>query len=555
MNQVFRLIKMNRVLLANAASLVGSTGITSILGFVYWWLAAREFSPTIVGFASAAISAMMLFGTFAMLGMGTLLMGELSRQSDKAGALISTSLLLVGGVGLGFGIIVAIVSPYVTSSLQGLGINIQSVLLFAVGVSLTAITLVLDQALIGLLQGGLQLWRNALFAAVKLLAVYLASLWLAHTTGLALYTTWTIGNAASLLVLIGIAIVKGARPGVRILPQFSLLRKLGVDAIKHHALNLTLQAPAMLLPVIVTIALSATMNAWFYISWNLSSVGNTVVVSLTMALYAISASQPQVLARKMRLTLGLSLVACVLINIVFLFDTQQVLGIFGKSYAEQSTWILRILSIETFPYIIKAHYIAVSRIQGRVAPTTLITVATGLLELGGSALGVHLGGLTGLGLGWISAMLIEVMFMSPTVYKAVFVTKRSEEKAKTRRELFAEDLDLLDAEAWQSDTLIQPIWVADTLVLNAISLPKRLEEYDIDRMPTIHLASLPPTRSLAADGEATNSIYTRSTMLLADLPPEPKRVVSRPVRETHLPDLAFDDDETVELPAWKKKKK
>lgn len=505
MKKLFRWLAANKVLLSNAASMVGSTGVTSILGFAYWWLAARDFSPKIVGFASAAISTMTLLGTFGVLGMGTLLVGELPRRKpgEKA-SLISTALLLVGVLGLVLGLLFALAAPYVSASLKDLGADVGSIFLFATGACCTAITLVLDQALIGLLQGKLQLWRNTLFAVGKMAALFLLGFWFSQATGLALYETWTVGNVVSLLVLAVIALFKGVKPGKAILPRFSILRKLGLPAIKHHMLNLTLQAPTLLLPVLVTVTLSATANAWFYISWNLSSVGNIIASSLTMALYAVSSSQPQVLARKMHLTLSLSFAACVLINIVFLFGTPQVLGFFGHSYAEQAAWSLRILSIESFPFIIKTHYIAVRRIRGRVAPTAFITIATGALELGGSALGVRLGGLTGLGLGWFSAMCIEVLFMIPAVYKATRV--KQVERPKTREELFAGELDglapVMDTPRpdWKTDTLIQPVWVADTLTLAAIEVPKKTEvsprsafddwvPEDVPQWPTIRMAN------------------------------------------------------------------
>src|SRR5881275_3639940 len=76
-------VQVNSIILVNAGSLVGTTAVTSVLGFVYWWLAARQFPPEAVGFASAAISAMMLLATICILGLGTLLVGELPRQPGK----------------------------------------------------------------------------------------------------------------------------------------------------------------------------------------------------------------------------------------------------------------------------------------------------------------------------------------------------------------------------------------------------------------------------------------------------------------------------------------
>ena len=79
-------------LLKNASTLAATTGVTSLLGFVYWAAAARLFSQQAVGYGAAAISAMTLLGTIGMLGMGTLLIGELPRRSARAG-LVSAALI------------------------------------------------------------------------------------------------------------------------------------------------------------------------------------------------------------------------------------------------------------------------------------------------------------------------------------------------------------------------------------------------------------------------------------------------------------------------------
>ncbi len=413
-------VKTNNIILVNAGSLVGTTGVTSVLGFVYWWVAARQFLPQAVGFASAATSAMMLLATCGELGLNTLLVGELPRQRGREASLISAALITVGGMGGCLGIIFAAVASYLSNDFQILRTSIGTIALFASGVSLTAVTLVLDQATIGLLRGGLQLSRNIFFAGAKLAALVVVSLWLTHLSGLTIYATWVFGSALSLAALSGLVISKVGWPNRSYLPEWGLLRNLGLVALKHHALNLTLLAPSMILPVLVTIVLSATTNAWFFVSWSLGGVGNIVSSALTVTLYAVSSAQPRVLARKLRLTLSLAFLATVLADCVLLLGTRQVLGLFGHSYAEQAVWSLRILAVESFPFIIKNHYIAVSRIQGRVAHATLVAIAGGILELGGSVLGARLGGLTGLSLGWFAAVCIEAVFMSRTVYRAAY---------------------------------------------------------------------------------------------------------------------------------------
>lgn len=417
---LFQWIKTNIVMLVNAGSLIGTTAVTSVLGFAYWWVVARWFPPDAVGLGAATISAMMLLGMVCMLGLGTLLIGELPRRPGKEGPLISAALIVVGGVGGCAGVVFALVAPFVAADFQVLRASVEDILLFAVGVSLSAISLVLDQALIGLLRGELQLWRNTFFAAAKLAALFVVSLWLSHRTGLTIYTTWLIGNALSLAVLTGYVILKKGWSRRTYLPQWGLLRLLGFAALQHHIFNLLYQLPPLVLPVLVTILLSPTMNAWFYVSYMLVNFIFGVSYALTTTLYAICSAHPAILARKARLTLGLGAVIAILANCVFQFATSQVLGVFGHIYAEQAMWSLRILALGAFPFIIRGHYIAIYRIQGRILHALLPVTAGMLIELGAAALGARLGGLSGLSLGWIAALYAEAVFMSRTVYRAAF---------------------------------------------------------------------------------------------------------------------------------------
>src|SRR6266566_911558 len=417
---LYRWARTNSVMLVNAGSYIGATAVTSVLGFAYWWAAARWFSPQAVGLGSATISIMTLLGTVCIVGLGTLLVGELPRQPGKEGSLISAALIIVGGIGGCAGIVFAVVAPFVSTDLEPLRASVQNIVLFAVGVSLTAITLVLDFALVGLLRGKLLFWRNTLFAVAKLAALFAVSLWLSHIVGLTIYATWAVGNALSLAALAGFAVLKGGRFRRVNWPEWGLLRKLGPAALQHHMLNLTLRAPALALPVLVTVLLSATTNAWFYVSWMLASFVFIVPVALTTVLYAMVSGQPTSLAHKTRLTLGLASMASVLAACVLLLGTKQVLGLFGHAYAEQASLSLHILAFGSFPIIIKYHYVTICRIQDRIARATLPMIVGCLLELGLAVLGARLGDLPGLSLGWVAAVCVEALFMSRTVYKAVW---------------------------------------------------------------------------------------------------------------------------------------
>ena len=347
-------------IILNSSSLIIGTAVTSGLGFLYWWVVARSFSPNVVGFASAAISAMLLLGSAGGgLGVGTLLVGELRRQPSKAGELITTASLVVASASGALSIIFVLIMPYLSPDLNTIVDSPVTTMLFGLGVIFSAVASILDPALIGLMRGGIQLWRNIVFATAKLV-ILIVIVRLLNGDGMLIYATWVAGNLISFAYLMWVA----ARKGTPLLyvPRMDILRKVGRSALEHHALNLAIIGPGYILPIIVTISLSATANARFYIAWLITSFITTIPGSLTMLLYAVGAADQALLSSKICFTLQLSVLSCVLSYGVLLIGGDFVLHIFGNSYVEQAGWSLRILALAAFPWIIKTHYVAICRV-------------------------------------------------------------------------------------------------------------------------------------------------------------------------------------------------
>ena len=407
-----------QAILGNAASLCASVGFNSALGFVFWWLAARQFPAAAVGLAAAAISAMSLLGTAAMLGQGTALVGELHKHRGHEGALMSSSLITPAMAGFVFGALFAIVGGHFSPDFVALGDSWASVLVFAVGVVLTSVTLVIDQALVGLLLGGLQLWRNVSFALAKLLLLGGLGVIVGHGNGIVIYIVWAIGNVISVGFLAGVAASRGALTASS-LPRVYLLRQLGSSGLRHHALNLALRSPGLALTLIVATTLSVAATAYFYASWMIMSLGLAASASLVTTLYAVSAGSPAALTHRVRFTVGLGLAIGVAMSAVLLGGGSLLLGLFGAEYAQQASGALRILCLSICPMVIKDHYVTIKRIHGDLTAAAAIAAVAGIGEVCGAIVGGRLDGLNGVASGWLIAVVLEAMFMGPLVFRTV----------------------------------------------------------------------------------------------------------------------------------------
>jgi O-antigen/teichoic acid export membrane protein len=417
----------NRAIVINASSLIGTTAVTAGLGFLYWLVAAREFSPGAVGLASASISAMTLLGYVGMLGLGTMLIGELPRQRGRESSLITTAALLSGFAGGVLGLLFAALAPLIAADFKPLQASLGMIVVFAAGVALSSASMVVDQALIGLLLGGAQFGRNAVFALVKLGALVLVSLWVTQRTGVAIYATWIIGNVVSMAVVAAVGTARGwfhlpARP------QWSVLRGLRRAALGHHGLNLTLQLPVLGLPIVVTASLTAAFNAYFYVAWMVAvSFIWVAPAALSVVLYAVSSKTPAALGRAIRFTLGISVVAGLLSNLVLPLIGDPILHLFGATYVSHAGPSLRILVLAVFPLVIKDHFVSLCRLDRRLTKATALIGAGGLVELAAAAVGAHVSGLAGLSAGWTAVICVEAVLMAPTVYRAVVQDSKDRE--------------------------------------------------------------------------------------------------------------------------------
>jgi O-antigen/teichoic acid export membrane protein len=421
----------HQAILSNAGSMVVAAGATSFLGAAFWWLAAQHFSQHAVGVAGAAVSAMTLLGFAATIGLGTVLMGELPRRESKAHGLLNAALAIAavagGLLGLGF----AAVAPLVSSGFDPLRQSWISVAVFAGGVSLTALTLVLDQALIGLLRGGLQLTRNIVFAAVKLILLLgVAALAAAHG-GMGIYAAWALGALLSLVVLVPFY----RRQRDPLTSNFRDLHSMRLDAASHHAFNLALRAPDLLLPVMVLVVLSPNLSASFYIAWMIASLLFGIPQSLSTVLYAVGSGDPQDLERRFRFSLGVSGACGVAAVLILLVAGEPILELFGASYASQATIAVQILAIGVFPETIRTHFVAVRRLNRRIGAALPLVWGGAVLEVAGGTIGgIATDSLTGVAIGWLIAICIESSVMSRDVWRMVAPGERGASEVEGPRE-------------------------------------------------------------------------------------------------------------------------
>jgi O-antigen/teichoic acid export membrane protein len=409
-------IARNKALLSNATSIVGTVGIQSVLGFVYWALAAKLFSPPEVGLGSAATSAMTLLGTVGMFGLGPMLIGELPRRRVR-GPLVSASLIATGVGSLVLGVAFAVTAPRFGTGFDFATGSLMAMALFLFGVVITGVTKTFDQACIGILKGGIQLTRNLVLAIVKVATLPLGAYLIHDVFGVGIMLTWVVG----MLISLGWVAIQLSRSGVSVTPKpdWDSLRALGRVTLAHNWLNLAIFVPPALMPVVVTGVVSPTANAAFYVAWMIASFMYIIPASLSTVLFAVASADATAMAAKLRFTMRVSMYLGVPGMLAVFLGGHFILEVFGKSYAADGTIPLWLFAACYLPTVPVSFYIAVCRTTNKVPLAAAVLTTSSVIQIAAAAAGGVVGGLLGLSIALVAVKFIEGFVTLPAVLKAM----------------------------------------------------------------------------------------------------------------------------------------
>lgn len=400
----------------NSLWLMSTTIVNSALGYGYWLIIARMFTPAKVGLAAGLIALMTLTSLASNLGTASALVQRLParRTLDEWSTTLSASLL--GGAA--FGVVAALIvvlglheiSPTLSSTRQGLVVG----LLFVAGSAFWTVGTVLDYAFIAVRRSRDTTSRNALFGVTKIpLVLLLPAMLGAHAAVTTILASWVLACIFSCALAVRLMIPR-LRPGARLRlgGTWAELKAMTRMLAGNYFITLGNVLPAYLLPVIVVSRLSAAENAYFYITWLVGGVFFMISSSIASSLFAEGSNAPTALYRlsvsSARMTATLLAPAMLLMFLAGRF----ILTMFGAHYADAGIALLLILTAAAVPDGITNIYVAVLRVEGRLRVAASLTCGMALMAvLGGWALAPSYG-LAGIGVVWLASQTIGSVWVA-----------------------------------------------------------------------------------------------------------------------------------------------
>lgn len=325
-------------MLTNSALLFATTLMMAGSGALFWVLAARLASPEEVGLAGSLVSTTEALALFAQLGLNITLVRTMPTSERRAADVAFAALVVTVAGGL-LALLFALLLPAVSPRLHDVLSSPVVVVLFCVLVAATALNVLTDAVFLSIDRVRSYLWLNGvLLGLAKCTLPFL----LAGAGALGLYGS--VGGAALLCGLASLWVVFRHLPGSRRpspSPQLRSARGFAGAGYATYVLNVI---PQMVLPLVVINALGAAEGAVFFLSAQIITLQNAVILAVGNSMYAESERTPHrrvAVVRRGGLTLA---VVAVLGAVVVVAAAPLFLSIFGPAYVEEGTVTLRVMS-------------------------------------------------------------------------------------------------------------------------------------------------------------------------------------------------------------------
>ena len=404
-----------RSLYINAYYLMADVIVVSVLGFAFWTLVARLYSPAEVGLASATIAAVIYLARLSRLGFGYGLIRFLPDTGEKAAVLISTCFTITGLISMAAALV--FLSGLNLWSPAILYLHTPGLFIFFVALA-TAYTLFLlvEQAFIAERRAGYVLLKNTVAGIIKILAAILfASLF--STSGI--FLSWGMSIFIALAAALFLFLPR-LRHGYLPVPA---VNKEMVSSVLHFSLGnyfaeLLWFTPLMVFPLIVINILGAELNAYFYMPWTIAQMLFAIPMAVSMSLFAEGSYDERSLRENVKKSVYLCLLILVPALVILFPLSDKLLLLFGNGYSENGATLLRTLVVSVIPVGIIHISLSAMRVKKNVAGIIIVSFSVAFLSLLSGYILVTRMGLPGIGIAWLATQtLIAISVVLFLFYK------------------------------------------------------------------------------------------------------------------------------------------
>lgn len=404
-------------LLRNSVFLAAASVFTAGLGFLFWTVVARMFTPQDVGIATSFISTASLVAYLSLFGLNSSLVRFLP-GADHPNALVTQATAGVTVVAVILGTACALLFPLVAPRLGFVSANPLYVLLFVVFAVMATVNLLTDAVFIAARKTQYNIVTDGfLQGLVKLALPFL----LVGSGAIGIFAATGIASAVAVLAsLILLHTVVGTRPDFR--PRHTeLTRQLRYSSSTYISSVLNL-VPVLVVPLIILEKLGPAQAGFYYVAYQVANLLNAFATAVGEALFAEGshdASQFISLMRRSARLLAIALLPTAALVAAF---SEIILQIFGAEYRQSGEGLLLLLAGNAVFVGLNTWASFALKILGVMRPLIVSNVIYSLVVVTSTFL-LAPQGLVWTGLAWITGTAASGLYAAAAVRRHLRSTK------------------------------------------------------------------------------------------------------------------------------------
>lgn len=405
----------------NGYALVFSSTGASVLGLLYWFVAARLYPAETIGVNAALLSTINFLANLAQLNLLNALNRFLPTAGGASKRLIIGAYLTTMGLGLVGSLIFLGGLSWWAPALGVLRHHWLLGMSFTLGVMVYALFSLQDGVLVGLRQATWVPVENLAFAVAKLL---LLALPVALFADYGIYASWLVPMALALLP-VNWLIFRWLLPNHLASTQ-GQTRPLGVTDVARYIAgdyfgSLIWTATICLMPLLVLQRAGATANGYYYMAWTITYALYLISRNMGMSLVTEAALAPSQLLTLSYRTLSQSFRLLTPLTLGLVAGAPWLLHFFGADYATEATTLLRLLVLSALPGVVTTVYVAMVRSQRRLKALIIVNFALCLSVLTISYLFLDRYGTVAVGWAWLVSQSVVALVLLLTEMRPLWL--------------------------------------------------------------------------------------------------------------------------------------
>lgn len=370
---IFKKMYADRIL-KNSMYLIMTNFSGMVIGFFFWMIAAKFYSPGDIGTISAILSSMLLISMISCVGLPMAMTLYLPVNAQKANGIINSCLLVGITVSAIFSLIFILGINIWAPRLEPILGNFKLGIIFVITTIMTTVSLFMGGTFTAGRRSSFQMVKENTFSISKALLLVLMS----GFGVIGIFMAWSMGLAIAIFLGFFLLIKLW-----RYKPMFTIdpiIKSMARFSIGNYIAGIFYNIPKFIFPVMIANLLSTESAGYFFIAMTIASMFYGIPEAIAGPFLAESSDKEKFwnnVSKVIKFDIYLLVPGLIMLMIFGKF----ILNIFNPNYAEHSLNTLIILSLASIPISSITIFNMVRNAQKRVITVIKVDAAVTIITI------------------------------------------------------------------------------------------------------------------------------------------------------------------------------